>query len=142
MLPIESFATLLRPAERKRCLENLVTRKWYSVLPDIFTSFIFRVSTFHTLSFEESSLYTVISIAYIFILYLVGDTVQQEISQGADSAVRKYIETTRETGSTPKGAAKAMREGALERKEALTSKMFKILSVANPGNGMGFLKEV
>ena len=67
---------------------------------------------------------------------------QQEISQAADAAVRRYVEATRETGRTPEGAAQAMREGAMERKKALTSKMFKLLAVANPNNGMGFLKEV
>ena len=45
-MPIEKFADLLKPGEKKRCLENKVSKKWYSIPQEVFTSFIFRVRGF------------------------------------------------------------------------------------------------
>ena len=68
--------------------------------------------------------------------------IQQEISQAADAAVRKYTESTPPSERKPEDAAHAMRVGASERTKALTGKMGKLLAVANPSNGPGFLEEV
>ena len=43
VMPIEKFADLLKPGEKKRCLQNKVSKKWYSIPMEVFTSFIFRV---------------------------------------------------------------------------------------------------
>ena len=43
VMPIEKFADLLKLGERKRCLQNRVSKKWYSIHVEVFTSFIFRV---------------------------------------------------------------------------------------------------
>ena len=43
VMPIEKFAELLKPGERKRCLQNRVSKKWYSIPVEVFTSFIFQV---------------------------------------------------------------------------------------------------
>ena len=44
IMPIEKFANLLKPGEKKRCLQNKVSKKWYSIPVEVFTSFIFWVS--------------------------------------------------------------------------------------------------
>ena len=43
VMPIDKFADLLKPGEKKRCLQNKVSKKWYSILVEVFMSFIFRV---------------------------------------------------------------------------------------------------
>ena len=43
VMPIVKFADLLKPREKKRCLQNKVSKKWYSIPAEVFTSFIFRV---------------------------------------------------------------------------------------------------
>ena len=43
VMEIEKFVDLLKPGERKRCLQNRVSKKWYSIPVEVFTSFIFRV---------------------------------------------------------------------------------------------------
>ena len=45
-MPIEKFADLLKPGEKKRCLQNKVSKKWYSIPAEVVTSFIFRVRGF------------------------------------------------------------------------------------------------
>ena len=45
-MPIEKFADLLKPREKKRCLQNKVSKKWYSIPQEVFTSFIFRICGF------------------------------------------------------------------------------------------------
>ena len=45
-MEIEKFADLLKPGEKKRCLLNKVSKKWYSISQEVFTSFIFRVRGF------------------------------------------------------------------------------------------------
>ena len=67
---------------------------------------------------------------------------QQEISQAADAAVRKYTDTTPESDRRPPEIAHAMRVGAKERTKTLMVKMGKLLAVAHPSNGPGFLEEV
>ena len=42
-MPIEKFADLLKPGEKKRCLQNRVSKKWYTIPQEVFMSFIFRV---------------------------------------------------------------------------------------------------
>ena len=44
IMPIDRFVDLLKPEEKKRCLQNKVSKKWYSIPVEVFTSFIFRVS--------------------------------------------------------------------------------------------------
>jgi hypothetical protein len=68
--------------------------------------------------------------------------VQQEISQAADAAVRKYNDATPDDDRKPEEAARAMRVGTKERTKTLMVKMGKLLAVAHPANGPGFLKEV
>ena len=46
VMPIEKFADLLKPREKKRCLQNKVSKKWYSIPAEVFTSFIFWVCGF------------------------------------------------------------------------------------------------
>ena len=43
VMSIEKFADLLKPGEKNKCLENKVSKKWYSIPVEVFTSFIFRV---------------------------------------------------------------------------------------------------
>ena len=43
VMPIEKFVDLLKPGEKKRHLQNKVSKKWYSIPVEVFTSFIFRV---------------------------------------------------------------------------------------------------
>ena len=43
VMPIEKFADLLKLGEKKRCLQYKVSKKWYSIPVEVFTSFIFRV---------------------------------------------------------------------------------------------------
>ena len=43
VIPIDKFADLLKPGEKKRCLQNRVSKKWYSIPVEVFTSFILRV---------------------------------------------------------------------------------------------------
>ena len=43
VMPIEKFADLLKPGEEKRCLQNKVSKKWYSRPMEVFTSFIYWV---------------------------------------------------------------------------------------------------
>ena len=45
-MEIEKFVDLLKPGEKKRCLLNKVSKKWYSIPQEVFTSFIFRVRGF------------------------------------------------------------------------------------------------
>ena len=42
-MEIEKFVDLLKPGEKKRCLQNRVSKKWYTIPQEVFTSFIFRV---------------------------------------------------------------------------------------------------
>ena len=44
IMPIDRFADLLKPGEKKRCLQNKVSKKWYSIPVEVFALFIFRVS--------------------------------------------------------------------------------------------------
>ena len=67
---------------------------------------------------------------------------QQEISQAADAAVRKYTNSTPEEEKRPEEVAHAMRVGAKERTITLMGKMGKLLVVAAPANGPKFLVEV
>ena len=41
VMPIEKFADSLKLREKKRCLQNKVSKKWYSIPVEVFTSFIF-----------------------------------------------------------------------------------------------------
>ena len=47
-MPIEKFADLLKPGEKKRCLQNRVSKKWYTIPQEVFISFIFRVRGLHS----------------------------------------------------------------------------------------------
>ena len=47
-MEIERFANLLKPGEKKRCLQNRVSKKWYTIPQEVFTSFIFRVRGLHS----------------------------------------------------------------------------------------------
>jgi hypothetical protein len=67
---------------------------------------------------------------------------QQEISEAADAAVRKYNKTTALEERTPEGVAKAMRAGAKAMAGKMYAKMGKLLAVASPLNGPKFLEEV
>ena len=69
---------------------------------------------------------------------------QQEISQAANAAVRKYTDNTPEEQSRPEEVAHAMRARAKERTKTLMEKMGKLLAVvvAAPANGLEFLVEV
>ena len=67
---------------------------------------------------------------------------QQEIAQAAESGVRRYNEMTPENERSPLQVAHAMRIGANEKLGRLNLKMSKLLAVANPANGQGFLQEV
>ena len=68
--------------------------------------------------------------------------IQQEISQAADGAVRKYTDSTPEEERRPEELAHAMRAGAKERTKTLMGKMGKLLAVAAPANTPEFLAEV
>ena len=68
--------------------------------------------------------------------------IQQEISQAADGAVRKYTDSTSKKERRPKELAHAMRAGAKERTKTLMGKMGKLLAVAAPANTPEFLAEV
>ncbi len=67
---------------------------------------------------------------------------QQEIAQAADVAVWKYNEVTPFEEKSDEGVANAMRVGAKEKNAKLYVKMIKLLTVANPAHGPGFLEEV
>jgi len=67
---------------------------------------------------------------------------QQEISNATDASVRKYNEVTPFEEKNTEGVANAMRFGEKERASKLISKMGKLLAVANPAHGPGFLEEV
>ena len=47
-MEIERFADLLKPGEKKQCLQNRVSKKWYTIPEEVFTSFIFRVRGLHS----------------------------------------------------------------------------------------------
>ena len=68
--------------------------------------------------------------------------IQQEISQAADGAVRKYTDSTPEEERRPKELAHAMRARAKERTKTPMGKMGKLLAVAAPANTPEFLAEV
>ena len=51
-MELEKFADLLKPREKKRCLANKDSKKWYSISQEVFMSFIFRVRVFHLESLE------------------------------------------------------------------------------------------
>ena len=51
-MELEKFADLLKPREKKLCLANKDSKKWYSISREVFTSFIFRVRVFHLESGE------------------------------------------------------------------------------------------
>ena len=67
---------------------------------------------------------------------------QQEIAAASDAAVRKYHEDTPIDEKSDAGVADAMRLGAKEKATKLYQKMHKLLTVANPALGPGFLEEV
>lgn len=67
---------------------------------------------------------------------------QQEIAASSDAAVRKYHEDTPIDEKSDVGVADAMRLGAKEKATKLYVKMHKLLTVANPALGLGFLEEV
>ena len=67
---------------------------------------------------------------------------QQEISQAADAAVRKYTDSTPKEKRSPEEVVHAMRAGANERTKILMGKMGKLLAVAAPANTLEFLVEV
>ena len=67
---------------------------------------------------------------------------QQEISQAADGAVRKYTDSTPEEERRLEELAHAMRAGAKERTMTLMEKMGKLLAVAAPANTLEFIAEV
>ena len=67
---------------------------------------------------------------------------QQEISQAADVAVRKYTDSTPEEERRPEEVAHAMRAGANERTKTVMEKMGKLLAVAAQANTPEFLAEV
>ena len=68
--------------------------------------------------------------------------IQQEISQAADGAVRKYTNSTPEVERRPKELAHAMRARTKERTKTLMGKMGKLLAVAALANTPEFLAEV
>ena len=45
-MEIEKFVDLLKLGEKKRCLQNRISKKWYTIPQEVFTSFIFRVRGF------------------------------------------------------------------------------------------------
>ena len=53
-MEIEKFAGLLKPGEMKRCLQNRVSKKWYTIPQEVFTSFIFRVRGLHSETLPHS----------------------------------------------------------------------------------------
>ena len=59
-----------------------------------------------------------------------------------DSALRRYMETTPPKNQTAERAALSMRVGTNEKNAKLYVKMIKLLAVANPAHGTGFLEEV
>ncbi len=67
---------------------------------------------------------------------------QQEIALAADVAMRRYNEATPFEEKSHEGVANAMRIGAKEKNAKLYLKMIKLLTVANPAHGPGFLEEV
>jgi len=67
---------------------------------------------------------------------------QQEIPAVADATIQKYNEVTSFEDKSDVGVANAMRAGTKEKALKLTIKMDKLLAVANPVNGLGFLQEV
>ena len=67
---------------------------------------------------------------------------QQEIAAASDAALRKYHEDTPIDEKSNAGVADAMRLGAKEKSTKLYQKMHKLLTVANPALGPGFLEEV
>jgi len=67
---------------------------------------------------------------------------QQEISNAADDTTRKYTKITPFEEKSNEGVANAMRVGAREKVAKLIAKMEKLLAVANPIHGPGFLEEV
>jgi len=69
-------------------------------------------------------------------------TIQQEISNAADTATRKYTEVTPFEEKSNEGVANAMRVGVKEKVVKLLSKMSKLLAVAKPACGPRFLEEV
>jgi hypothetical protein len=60
----------------------------------------------------------------------------------ADATLRRYHETTPIDEKSVEGAAHAMRVGAKDKNMKLYVKMIKLLTVANPAHGAGFLQEV
>ncbi len=70
------------------------------------------------------------------------DIFQQEIAQAADATVRKFNEVTPFEEKSDQGVANAMRVGAREKASKLIVKMGKLLAMANPIHGLGFLEEV
>ena len=68
--------------------------------------------------------------------------IQQEISQAANGAVRKYTDSTPEEERRPEELAHAMRVGAKERTKTLMGKMGKLLAVAARANTPKFLAEM
>lgn len=72
----------------------------------------------------------------------MSDIFQQEIAQAADAAVRKFNEVTPFEEKSDQGVANAMRVGAREKASKLIVKTGKLLVVANPTHGLGFLEEV
>ncbi len=56
--------------------------------------------------------------------------------------MRRYNEVTLDEDKTNLGVANAMRAGAKEKTTKLYVKMVKLVTVANPGHGPGFLEEV
>jgi len=63
-------------------------------------------------------------------------------SNVVDDAAHKYIEITSFEEKSNEGVANAMRVGAREKVTKLIAKMEKLLAVANPVHGPGFLEEV
>jgi len=69
-------------------------------------------------------------------------TLQQEISNAADDAARRYMEITPVEEKSHQGVANAMRVGVKEKIAKLVVKMGKLLAVANPVHGPAFLEKV
>jgi len=67
---------------------------------------------------------------------------KQKITQAVDVAVRKYNEVTPSKEKSDQGVANTKRLGAKERSMKLILKMKKLLALANPAHGAGFLEEV
>ena len=136
-MPLKEFKDLLTEADYLKCQQNTI-KKWYPLILEIFTSFIYRISFWVSLVMNVVWSWFFFSISLLLKVGLL----QHEIAEAAEAEARAYQECTPVEEITDHGIVTTMKKGAKEKTNGLYYKMRKIVIVACPDLGSEWLIEI